>query len=309
MDRRSFAGLGSALLLPGALRAQQPPPAESIVWQVRHMPPHFVYREPQQPPREPAELSGQGSVDSYMRLLLPLLPQYRHEFIETTPARAEALVREGRSLCSLLLLRTAERLHERYFTPAYPVLGALQVQLVVHRDQLARFAALGPAPLSLAALLQRPELSGMYSAGRSFGSEVDRVIRAQPETRRPLQGVVVVRHSSVLTMLRARRMDYALEYPAPVEDYLRTVNAPGELVCLPIAEAPLLTMMYVSCTRSEAGRRRIEAIDAAIRELGRPALRAPLHEGMRHGRPYGPAERARVDRFFDERARGGALIE
>lgn len=276
-------------------------------WQVRDMPPHMVYVDGKPPAR--IEDLSRGTIGAFMRQLLPLLPQYRHEFVEATAARAEAMVREGQTLCSMIHLYTPERLAERYFTPAYPVLGQLQAQVVVHRSQLARFAALG-RPLSLAALLQRADLSGAMSAGRSFGAGVDRVIRAQGEGSN-LRPIVVVRHSSVLTMLRARRMDYALDFSSGVEDYLRSVNAPGELVCLPISEAPLIPLSYASCSRNEEGRRQVEAIDAAIRRLAQgPERDAWIGSGFIGWRPPLEAqERARLKRFFDDRARGGPQIE
>ncbi|HEX2012846.1 MAG TPA: hypothetical protein VJN44_18100, partial [Roseateles sp.] len=233
--RIALAGLAAAavLLPPRGAGADEPAPMR---WQVRDMPPHFIYAGGRPPAR--VEDLGGGTIDSYMRQLLPLLPQYRHAFVEATAARAQAITREGKTLCSLIHLYTPERLAERYFSPAYPVLGTLQAQVVVHRSQLPRFAALGQ-PLSLAQLLQRSDLSGMMTAGRSFGASVDR-------------------------LLRARRMDYALEFPGLLDEYLRNVDAPGELVGLPMAEASAIALTYVSCTRNEEGRQQIEAIDQAI---------------------------------------------
>lgn len=305
MRRRiALAGLAAAavLLPPRGAGADEPAP---IRWQVRDMPPHFIYPGGKPPGR--VEDLGGGTIDSYMRQLLPLLPQYRHAFVEATAARAQAIAREGKTLCSLIHLYTSERLAERYFSPAYPVLGTLQAQVVVHRSQLPRFAALGQ-PLSLAQLLQRGDLSGMMSAGRSFGASVDRVLRALPPGSGNLAPVVVLRHSSLLSMLRARRMDYALEFPGLLDEYLRNVGAPGELVGLPMAESTAIPLTYVSCTRNEEGRQQIEAIDQAIRQLAQPARRESL---LRHWRSpaFGPAERARLNQYMDERARGGPQIE
>ncbi|QPF76250.1 hypothetical protein G8A07_27190 [Roseateles sp. DAIF2] len=303
LRRRTALLAGLTAARPALPRAEEA--ATPMRWQVRDMPPLFAYTGGHTPTR--LEDLGRGLIDGYMRQLLPLLPQYRHEFVEVTVPRAQALLREGKTLCSMIHLYTPERLAERYFTPAYPMPGQLQAQVIVHRSQLARIAAaLGPAPLSLAALLQRPDFSGMMTAGRSFGVGVDRVLRAQAPGSGNLSPVVVVRHSSVLTMLRARRMDYALEFPGMVDEYLRSVGAPGELVGLPIAEASTIALSYASCTRSEEGRRQIEAIDQAIRRLAQPEHRATL---LRRWQSPGPAERQRLNQYFDERARGGPLIE
>jgi uncharacterized protein (TIGR02285 family) len=303
MQRRAaLLGLGGGLLMP---LAGAQPALPTMRWQVRDMPPLFNYRDGKPPSR--LEDLGHGVIDGFMRHLLPQLPQYRHEFVEATTARADAMVREGMTLCSMIHLHTPERLAERYFTPTHPVLGQLQAKLIVHRSQLARFTALGE-PLSLAQLLQQhPELSGMVSAGRSFGAGVDRAIRAHGEGS-GLKAVVVMRHSSVLTMLRARRMDYAIEFPEQVTEYLRNVRAPGELVGLPLVEAPPITQSYASCTRNEEGRRQIEAIDQAIRRMAQPAARELWLPAWR-GHNIDAADLAKYRRFYDQRARGGPQIE
>lgn len=302
MQRRTaLLGLGGLLLQS---RSGAQPALPPMRWQVRDMPPLFSYRDGKPPSR--LEDLGQGAVDGFMRQLLPLLPQYQHEFVETTAARADAMVREGMTLCSLIHLYTPERLSERYFTPVFPILGPLQARVVVHRSQLVRFAALGQ-PLSLTKLLQQESFSGMVSAGRSYGPGVDSLIRA-PLDSGSLKSVVVMRHSNVLTMLRAQRMDYALEFPIQVSEYLRSVNAPGELVCLPILEAPPITQAYASCTRSEEGRRQIEAIDQAIRRMAQPAARDVWFPAWRN-KPFDAAQQAKLKRFFDQRAHGGPQID
>ena len=304
MQRRAalLLGLGGSWLTARADPRHDAEP--TMLWQVRDMPPLFNYRDGK-PPARIADL-GHGPVDGFMGQLLRQLPQYRHAFIEVTAARAEAMAREGRTLCSLLHLHTPERRAERYFTPAYPVLRPLQAHLVVHRSQLARFVELGQ-PLSLAAVLQRADFSGMVSAGRSFGPGVDRVIREHPDAV-GLKTVVTIRHSSVLTMLRARRMDYAIEFRAQIDEYLRSVNTPGELVGLPILEAPPIAVSYASCTRNEEGRRQIEAIDQAVRRMAQPAARAVWLPAWR-GTPFEAADLARLRRFYDARALGGPEIE
>jgi uncharacterized protein (TIGR02285 family) len=303
MQRRAaLFGLGGSLLLQA--RSATQPALPVMRWQVRDMPPLFNYRDGR-PPRQLEDL-GDGVVEGFMRQLLPQLPQYRHEFVEATAARADAMVREGMTLCSMIHLHTPERLADRYFTPTYPILGQLQARVVVHRSQLARFAALGQ-PLSLSKLLQQESFTGMVSAGRSYGPGVDSLIRA-PLDSGSLKSVVVMRHNSVLAMLLARRMDYSIDFAPQVNEYLRSVNAPGELVSLAILEAPPITQSYASCTRNEEGRRQIEAIDQAIRRIAQPAARAIWLQAWR-GHTLDATSLAKYTRFYDQRARGGPQIE
>ena len=295
--------LGVHLLGTHLLASAAEPPV--IRWLVQDLGPHFSYvggRAPQ----SPAEL-GNGELDGFLRQLIAQLPQYRHEFVELSLQRYEALLRQGETLCSVLHKRRPERLADRYFTPMFPSLGSRQLQLVVPRDRLGQFHALG-APVSVAKLVQIGGLHGLVARERSFGPTLDALLKEGQG--KGLQTIAAARSTTVLAMLRAGRVDYTLEYADTVKSFLQTeAKAPGaELVLLPIAEVEERDIAHASCTRSAAGRERIEAIDAAVRRMARdPQREVWLRAWL--GDRLAVAERGRLNRFLDERARHGPQLE
>ncbi|MDT9002045.1 TIGR02285 family protein [Paucibacter sp. APW11] len=286
------AALGAAAQEPAALR-----------WLVQDVPPHFSYFNG----RAPQKLSelGNGELDGFMRLIIPLIPQYQHEFVEAGLPRFEAMVKSGQTLCSTLHLRTPERLSWLYFTHMHPALMSRQVHLIIRREQAAAFESLGQ-PVQLAELLQRQDLNGLVPRDRSFGARIDAVLKT-PGAHAP-QTVSAGKNMHLLAMLRARRMDYTLEYPPAVDEFMRNSEAGPELLKLPLAEGRTTALATVACSRTPEGRRQIEAIDLAVRKLAQDPQREAWIRAWR-GEHVDEADRQRLNRYMDERARGGPQIE
>ncbi len=279
--------------------------ADTIRWVAQDVAPHFSFIEGRAP-RSVAELAN-GEVDGFLRVLLARMPQYRHEFVEASTSRYEVLSRGGETLCSALHVRTPRRLEWLYFSHLYPSLASREIHVIVRRGFVDALAA-GRGQdgrLTLADLLKRPELRLLLARDRSFGPQIDGLL-AQQVVPRLAAGAQV--GSQLLDMLRAGRMDYALEYPAVVNDYLKRVDDAGALVALPLAEGFTTQLATVSCSRTPQGRRHIEAIDAAVRQLARePGREAWVNEWR--GSRQTPADQRRLNAYMDERARGGPRIE
>lgn len=278
----------------------------TIHWLVQDLPPHFTFKNGQ-PPQRPRDL-GNGEVDGFMRLLIARLPQYRHEFVDAGFPRFEALVRQGQTLCSALHVRTPERLGWLYYTHLHPALLSRQLHVVVRRDQLPRFEQ-ADAPgqtLSLAEILKREDLVGLLPRGRSFGPRIDALLQATGE--RSPKTMVIGRGTHLLSMLRAQRMDYTLEYPAVMADYLSSNGAGAELLALPIAEGRSTAVATAACSRTPEGRRQIEAIDQAVRKLAQEPQREAWIKAWR-GPRLDEQDRLSLKRYMDERARNGPQIE
>lgn len=273
-------------------------------WLVQDMPPHFVYRDGKPPQR--AEDLGQGEIDGFLRLLVERMPQFRHEFVELSLPRFEAQARQGETLCSVLHVRTPERLQWLYFTSLYPPMLSRQIHVVVRREDLGRFESNGQ-PLQLADLLRRTDLTGLLPRDRSFGPRIDRLLAANPE--RAPRSVVAGRGAHLLPMLRARRMDYTLEYPITVDDFSATHPGAPELAKLPLAEGRSTLVATAGCSRTPEGRRAIEAMDQAVRQLAADPQRDAWIKAWRNGTPIDAEDLQRLNRYLDERARGPAQIE
>jgi len=300
------AGSAALASLAGSVVAQpQPQSVQPVLhWLVQDMPPHFSYRDGKPPQR--AEDLGQGEVDGFLRLVLERMPQYRHEFIELSLPRFEAQVRQGETICSVLHVRTPERLQWLYFTTLFPPMLSRQIHVIVRREDLAKFESNGQ-PLQLADLMRRTDLTGLIPRDRSFGPRIDRLLAASPD--RAPRSIVAGRGANLLPMLRARRMDYTLEYPTAADEY--TANHPGgpELVKLPLAEGRSTLVATAGCSRTPEGRRAIEALDQAVRQLAADPQRDAWIRAWRNGSPIDADDQRQLNRFLDERAKGPAQIE
>ncbi|MFG6485314.1 hypothetical protein ACG04R_01450 [Roseateles sp. BYS78W] len=288
-----------------ALLAAASAHADTIRWVAQEMPPHFSFHEGHAP-RSLAEL-GHGEVDGYLRVLLPRMPQFQHEFVEASTARYEALSRSGQTLCSALHVRTPARAEWLYFSHLYPPLISREIHVVVRRDALPRLTQGRPADgrVALADLLKRRDLSLLLARDRAFGPQLDKALAAEVV---PRLAVGAQSSTQLLDMLRAGRMDYTLEYPSIVDDYLKRIGAPGALVALPVSEGRSTLLATVSCSRTPDGRRYIEAIDAAVRALAQEPDRAAWVREWR-GERASPDDIKRLNTYMDERARGGPRIE
>ena len=204
-------------------------------------------------------------------------------------------------------VRTPARLDWLYFSHLYPPLVSREIHVIVRREALARLTQ-GRGQdgrLVLAELLKRQELRLLLARDRAFGAQIDNLLAHQVV---PRLAVGAQLSNQLLDMLRAGRMDYTLEYPTVVKDYLARVGDPGALVALPVAEGLSTLLATVSCSRTPAGRRQIEAIDAAVRALAREPRRQAWVRQWR-GERVDPLDMKRLNAYMDERARGGPRIE
>ncbi|MGM9516684.1 hypothetical protein ACS5PK_20720 [Roseateles sp. DB2] len=290
-------------LLPCAARAAEPLPA--LHWLVQDVPPHFSYVRPGQVPQTVEDI-GQGELDGFLRILVRRMPQYRHVLVEMPFTRFEVQARQGQTLCSVLHVKTPERLAWLYFSHLYPPLFSRQLHVVVHKDRQALFeTAVTGQPLQLADLLQRQDLVGLLPRDRAFGPRIDALLKQAGDVAP--RTVVPNRNMHLLHMLRARRMDYTLEYPSVVDEFLR-LNGGDDLAKLPLAEGRSTQLATVACTRNAEGRQQMAAIDAAVRRLAQEKDREAWLRSWRR-EPLDEQDRQRVNRYMDERARGGPVIE
>jgi uncharacterized protein (TIGR02285 family) len=205
-------------------------------------------------------------------------------------------------------VRTPQRLERLYFSHLYPPLLSREVHVIVARERLGRFMPADgkTGPLLLADLLRRDDLRPLIESDRSFGPQIDALLIGRntrtPELAGSLKG------ERLLDMLRAGRMDYTLEYPTVVRDYLSRHQLPPDLVALPVAEGTSTQVATVACSRTPQGRRQIEAIDEAVRRLARePDREAWIREWR--GLGVEREDLKRIQTYMDQRARGGARIE
>lgn len=274
--------------------------ARLITWNLVDWPPFYLLRDGQAPAS--VEELGEGAIDGFLRLVLQRLPQYQHRFVVLNGPRAEVERKAGLGLCSASSMRTPERLQERYFTPAMPT---VQLQLVTQHKRAALLSG-GRGSVSLRELLRRGDVQGVVLAKRHYGPELEPLLKDASQVRT----IVAPKAANLLAMLEVGRMDFTLEYPMVVAHH-QALQRPGRaapLQSLPIEEAGEPPVGYFSCNRNAWGRAVITDLDKALREVAALPEAARLYERWLTPAQAG-RERARFERFFATRARGGVRIE
>lgn len=313
--------LAAAMLLPGRVVAQDDPWLDGLAqapsgqgsdkpviqWVAMDLQPFFSFTAGQAALRS-GDL-GPGGSGGFLRLLIERMPQYRHEFVEVSTRRYEALSRSGQTLCSVLHLSSPARREWAFFTPLHPALEASQLHLIVRREDAARWGLSPDQPARLSSLLKRPDLRPLIARDRSYGPDLDKLLGSDPK----LQTLSwAIRVQQPLSMLAAHRGDFTLEYPVLLAQQQNLSSSTKALVAIPIAELQDSGGMTISasCSRTPEGRRRIDDLDAVIRLLARdpPESRTRwLNEC--YGQALPSVDMQRFNRFFDERSRQGSLVE
>ncbi|WP_035055837.1 TIGR02285 family protein [Andreprevotia chitinilytica] len=241
-------------------------------------------------PETPAEL-GEGISDRAIMLVAAKLPQYRHRFIRADLQRMWGEIERGHNLCNISVLRTPDRGKFAYFTPSI-VLPPLA--LVVRKDRLSQFNV-GGKPASLTALIAKPELTGAFTAKRSYTTPVDALIdRPSDGARR----VVDTSSGQLLRLIAAGSIDYTLEYPFIVAYHQKTQPFEHELALQAVPEIPDVFALNAICTRNAWGKQALQDIDAALIALS-------ATETFRNiTAPWMPADiqhkyRPRFDQFYN----------
>lgn len=254
----ALCGLLLALALPPALAK------ERLIWLVRDLPPFTVSEGTEK---------GQGVIDRMLPLLIEQMPEYDHSIVRVNRARGLQMLRAGHFVCDPTLIWTAER--ARFVQYSMPALGALSSGLVVHKQneqQLAGFT--DGAAIDLKGLLTQTPLKLGIVAERSYGTQIDEMLRSLPDS-------VFNRHygndatGSLLQMQQLGRLQLVLGY-WPEMRYLiqQHGGSPADYRFHPIQGVNRYQFLHVGCANTPLGRAAIAHIDQLLPTLHRDTLAA-----------------------------------
>lgn len=252
-------------LLP-ALLLQPASAKERLFWLVRDLPPFTILEGPEK---------GQGVIDQLLPLLIRQMPEYDHSVIRVNRARGIQMLQDPKSFtCDPTLLWTPER--AEYVRFSVPSLGVLSGGLVLRKDSEALVAPyLDGQEVDLHGLLSKAPLKLGVVAERSYGTQIDAILRQLPDT-------AFSRHygndatANLLQMQQLGRLRMVLGYWPEVR-YLveQQGGALADYRFHPVQGVNRYQFLHVGCSNSELGREAIAHIDQLL-----PALRRDVLPGL-----------------------------
>ncbi|WP_410951307.1 TIGR02285 family protein [Pseudomonas sp. S1(2024)] len=252
-------------LLP-ALLLQPASAKERIFWLVRDLPPFTILEGPEK---------GQGVIDQLLPLLIRQMPEYDHSILRVNRARGIQMLQDPKSFtCDPTLLWTPER--AEYVRFSVPSLGVLSGGLVLRKDSEALVAPyLDGQEVDLLNLLSKTPLKLGVVAERSYGTQIDAILRQLPDT-------AFSRHygndatANLLQMQQLGRLRMVLGYWPEVR-YLVDLQggALADYQFHPVKGVNRYQFLHVGCSNSELGREAIAHIDQLL-----PALRRDVLPGL-----------------------------
>lgn len=175
----------------------------------------------------------------------------QHELVMANIKRSLRMLQSGEPACMLGMLHTADRDAMAWFADTHLVPPHHLVVRVAMLDKVPRNAA-GEARLDQ--IWQERRLRGALVQGRSYGPELDEVIRRQPPSALSTYVTPDV-GGNLLAMVGLGRADYTFEYDFIVTDHLAAGGSGAELVTLPIEGHTDPILSGVACPKNEWGQR------------------------------------------------------
>ncbi|MNE01445.1 hypothetical protein D3C80_938840 [compost metagenome] len=203
------------------------------------------------------------------------MPEYDHSIVRVNRARGIQMLQDLNSFtCDPTLLWTPER--AEYVRFSVPSLGVLSGGLVLRKDSEALVAPyLDGQEVDLHGLLSKAPLKLGVVAERSYGTQIDAILRQLPDT-------AFSRHygndatANLLQMQQLGRLRMVLGYWPEVR-YLveQQGGALADYRFHPVQGVNRYQFLHVGCSNSKLGREAIAHIDQLL-----PALRRDVLPGL-----------------------------
>ncbi|HEV8629617.1 MAG TPA: hypothetical protein VGV61_04805, partial [Thermoanaerobaculia bacterium] len=162
MHRPSLPLLLAAVVVGSLLVGAAPAAADDLTWLTMDFAPFYIHT---------GKEHGQGIADGVMHVLQRHLTEFSHREELAEPASIMTRLKAGDRVCSAAYIRTTER--EKVLEYSLPDLILPPQGVTVRRDAVARFGGGAAGPVSLAKLLENPNLRLAVAFGRSYGPALD----------------------------------------------------------------------------------------------------------------------------------------
>ncbi len=222
-------------------------------WYTSHWPPYRISEGP---------YAGQGAFDLMLAQLIEAMPQYHHQINQIHLARivkVSATTKENH--CTFGLRYTPERDKRTYFSQPAGLLPNLAINSLQQHDKLKTLDPQHAVPMHR--LVKEPDLVGLIENDRAYPA----VIAAQINKEGSNLGSSSMTSMNPAQLLAAKRVDYVVDYPNRLRYYSMEAGQDIRLQFSPIAEIPVFSYTYVSCSKTEVGKSWIAEIDRALTDL------------------------------------------
>jgi uncharacterized protein (TIGR02285 family) len=244
---KTFSGI--VLILCSFTTSAQP----VMQWYTSHWPPYRISEGP---------YAGQGSFDLLLAQLIKALPQYQHQINQIHLARiVKVSATTSENHCTFGLRYTPEREKRSYFSQPAGLLPNLAVNSLSQNNKLKSFGLQQAVKMNV--LVKDPDLLGLIENDRAYPA----VIAAQINKAGSNLGGSSMTTMNPAQLLAAKRVDYVIDYPNRLRYFSVEAGQEVQLEFRPIAEIPGFSYTYVSCSKTEAGKRWIADIDVALNAL------------------------------------------
>lgn len=225
----------------------------TIYWQTYHRPPAAFTT---------GEYQGQGFAQQILTLIINQMPNYKHEIVVTTLARAVADIKANKYSCHPALIETKQRKEFMLFSqasllnPTGRIIG--QVNLIK--------PFLENGKVNLTKLLQQSPLTLAHINKRSYGQKIDNILKNNLNDRQIFQ-VQDIELTRVFKMIERKRLDFVIAYPHEISYYINNNVSTNRLGIYQIAGIPAYTLSSVACPKTPWGQQAISDINQALRKI------------------------------------------
>lgn len=237
--------VGIATLVNATAQGAEQP---EVTWAVTPLPPAMLERDD--------EIVGYG-ID-ILDWFSDRLPDY-HQTKEIIPlARLLKTLSGPGTFCAFGMNATPERQQFLHFTDV--VQPHLPVSLILdasRSDQLKNYLNTD-GDVDLEKLIIHSKLNGVLRSQRSYGPEIDAILRRHIENPRITH---IGNDANFLQLIALGRMDWTLYLPAEAEYYRRTKVPEGAFSSWNIAGNDQLMPASIACSKTQTGKNIVDAIN------------------------------------------------
>lgn len=264
-------------------------PDRRILWGIPSWPPYS---------HSPNEKNAPGSINILLKIVTNNLRGFDSAIIESSVPKAYELWKQGKDICSPVVLYTKERESLAYMTP-FVVLPPLEL---ITRVSKKEYLAGEKKSIDLVKLMKDKHWRGVFVLNRSYGDMVDEMLTQEDHdvwsVNAPYGSWL-----NILHMVGSGRADYTVEYSIIAHEYNKAHTALEQLASTPIKGYNNTFQFMIACTRSSKGKEWIKAIDRAIAETAKSPVYRDYIEEL-----FLPEDRIKfkkdIDEFIEKRAKG-----